>query len=312
MKKAVLFCFVFCLFSLNTIGQDKDTDNWENDLPDLVIRVQQETPRQDTLERWNKEGKFSLLFNQSSFQNWTSGGENNISGTSSVNFKADYKKDNWLWSNQILAAYGLTKVNGQDVKKTDDRFEYNSVAGKQAGKYWFYSFFFNFRTQFDKGYENMTDSLGVTRKEEQSRIFSPAYFTFGPGMLWKKNKDLYVNISPATSKITIVKSIFTRDQSAFSVDQGKTTNYELGMNGAVYAKVKLMDNIFAENIFNIYVNYLENSQNIDLSYQLNVTMQVNKVFSTNLNLHAVYDDDAIGRTQLKQVFGLSVNYDLPL
>lgn len=312
MKKASLFYFIFCLLSFKAIAQDSTIDNWDNDLPPLVARARYDTIRIDSIKHWNKEGKASLLFNQSSFQNWTSGGENNISGTTSVNFKADYAKKNWVWNNQILAAYGLTKVNGQDLKKTDDRFEYNTVAGKKAGEYWFYSFFLNFRTQFDKGYENVTDSLGVIRRVERSRIFSPAYFTFGPGMLWKKNKDFYINLSPATSKITIVKSFLTEGRDAFGVDEGKTINYELGLNGAAYAKFKLMDNIFVENILNIYMDYLENAQNVDLSYQLNIVMLVNKVFSTNLNIHMVYDDDAIGRTQLKQVFGLSVNYDLPL
>ncbi|MDZ4146707.1 MAG: DUF3078 domain-containing protein [Flavobacteriaceae bacterium] len=313
MKKAALFYFIFCSLAFKVIAQDGSVDNWENDLPPMIANIAYATAKpQDTIKHWNKEGKFSLLFNQSSFQNWTSGGESNISGTTSVNFKADYTNKNWVWNNQILAAYGLTKINGQDVEKTDDRFEYNSVLGKKAGNYWFYSFFLNFRTQFDKGYENVADSIGLTRKVERSRIFSPAYFTFGPGMLWKKSNNLYLNISPATSKITVVKSIFTETQSAFSVDQGKTTNYELGFNGAAYAKLKIMDNIFAENILNVYVNYLENMQNVDLSYQLNITMQVNKVFSTNLNIHIVYDDDAIGRTQIKQVFGLSVNYDLPI
>ncbi|MDT8414957.1 MAG: DUF3078 domain-containing protein [Flavobacteriaceae bacterium] len=274
----------------------------------LFFIVEAQT-QNDTISNWEKKGKFGFLFNQSSFQNWTAGGENNISGTASLNYTFNYAKDNWSWNNQVIAAYGLTQINGNDVEKTDDRFEWNSVLGKKAGKYWFYSFFLNFRTQFDKGYRNVTDSLGVSRRVEQSRIFSPAYYTFGPGMLWKKSNNLYINLSPATSKITTVLARFTETRSAFGVDQGNTVNYELGFNGAAYWKFLLMENVTFENIFNMYVDYLQNTDEVDLSYQLNVLMKINGNLSTNFNIHAIYDTDAIARTQLKQVFGLSVNYD---
>lgn len=273
-----------------------------------LFSIAQDQPK-DSISAWDKKGKFGFLFNQSSFQNWTAGGENNISGTASVNYVFNYAKNSWSWNNQIIAAYGLTQINGQDVEKTDDRFEYNSVLGKKAGKYWFYSFFLNFRTQFDKGYRKVTDSLGVERRIERSRILSPAYYTFGPGMLWKKSNNLYVNISPATSKITTVLARFTETQSAFGVDQGETVNYELGFNSAAYWKFTAMENVTIENIFNMYIDYLENTDEVDLSYQLNVLMKINSYLSTNFNFHAIYDTDAIARTQVKQVFGLSVNYD---
>jgi hypothetical protein len=63
-----------------------------------------------------------------------------------------------------------------------------------------------------------------------------------------------------------------------------------------------------ENIFNAYSNYLEDPQNIDLNYQINFVMQVNKYLSTNLNLHMIVVDNASSGVQFKQLFGLGVNY----
>ena len=34
-------------------------------------------------------------------------------------------------------AYGLTKIKGEDTKKTDDRIEFSSLLGKKASGYWF-------------------------------------------------------------------------------------------------------------------------------------------------------------------------------
>jgi hypothetical protein len=69
-----------------------------------------------------------------------------------------------------------------------------------------------------------------------------------------------------------------------------------------------MENVTMENIFNAYGNYLEDPQNIDINYQVNFVMQINKYLSTNLNLHMIFDDNATTRVQFKQLFGLGVNY----
>ncbi len=37
-------------------------------------------------------------------------------------------------------------------------------------------------------------------------------------------------------------------------------------------------------------------------------MKINKFMSANLSLQAIYDDNAIGALQTKEVFGLGFNY----
>lgn len=69
-----------------------------------------------------------------------------------------------------------------------------------------------------------------------------------------------------------------------------------------------MKNISMENIFAIYSNYLEKPQNIDIDYTMNLVMKINDFFSTNLNVQTVYDDNAYSGFQIREVFGLGVNY----
>ena len=96
----------------------------------------------DTTKAWKSKGNFSLLLNQSSFSNWQAGGENNISGTVGINYDLNYKKNDWSWDNKLIASYGLVKTNNSPFeKKTDDRFEFNSILGKKATGDWSYSFF---------------------------------------------------------------------------------------------------------------------------------------------------------------------------
>lgn len=278
-----------------------------------IMAIAQEEA-QDSTKHWTRGGNISFLLNQSTFDNWMAGGENNFSGNLGLNYDFNYKKDDWTWDNKIIAEYGIVKTkNAEFEKKTNDRLEFNSVLGKKASEFWYYSFFLNFRTQFTDGY-NYTKVDGVeVRGDAATKFMSPGYLTFGPGMLWKKSDDLKVNLAPATSKITFVNKDYTSvpgyvDGSYFGVDAEKTMRYELGFYASGYYKFKAMENVSIENILNLYSNYLEDPQNVDVDYQLNVVMTINKYLSANLSFQTIYDDNAFRGFQTRQVFGVGVNY----
>ena len=63
-----------------------------------------------------------------------------------------------------------------------------------------------------------------------------------------------------------------------------------------------------KNIFSVYSNYIEKPENIDLDYQINIVMRINRYLSTNLSMQAIYDDNAFQGFQTRQVFGLAVNF----
>ena len=139
---------------------------------------------------------------------------------------------------------------------------------------------------------------------------SPGYFQFGPGMLWKKSDNLKVNIAPATSRLIVVdKNLTEPNEAYFGVEEGKITRYELGASVGGYYKFNLMENISMENILNLYSNYLEDPQNVDLDYSMNMVMKINKFISANLSYQTIYDDNAFRELQTLQVFGIGINYN---
>ncbi|WP_370033079.1 DUF3078 domain-containing protein [Flavobacterium sp. 28YEA47A] len=266
----------------------------------------------DTTKTWQTKGNASLLFNQSTFDNWLAGGENNISGTIGVNYDFNYKKNDITWDNKVIASYGIVKTRTSSfAKKTDDRLELNSLLGKKFNpeSRWYYSAFLNFRTQFTKGYEYGKDAEGVEIRKEITNFLSPAYLTFGPGILWKRDDNLKLNFAPATSKITFVDKNYTLPNEAyFGVKEGKSLRYELGAYASAYYKLDIMANVTFENILSLYSNYLEDTQNVDIDYQLNIVMKINKYLSTNLSFQTIYDDNAFKGFQIRQVFGVGANY----
>lgn len=279
----------------------------------LTASQAQETAK-DTVSYWKSKGEISLLFNQSNFSNWTAGGENNLSGNFGLNYGLEYAKDDYTWDNKLMASYGLVKTkNASFEKKTDDRLEFNSILGKKATGQWSYSAFLNFRTQITTGYVYGKDANGAEIRTESTDFLSPGYLTFGPGMLYKKDDNLKINLAPATSKLTFVDDFYTSqtgyvDGSYFGVDANKSMRYELGFYGSLYYKLNIMANVSAENILNLYSNYLEDMQNVDVDYSLNIVMKINRYLSTNLSFQAIYDDNAFRGLQTRQVFGLGVNY----
>lgn len=251
---------------------------------------------------WVKKGNIAILGSQSSFSQWQAGGSNNLAINGSLNYDINYKKGDWTWDNKFIAMYGINKLKGQEQQKTDDRIEINSVLGKKASGEWYYSAFVNFKTQFDAGMN--PDSL----EQRISHFMSPAYLQFGPGMLWKKNDNLKVNIAPATARFIFVHSHFTEFEESFGVEQGESMRFEFGASVNAYYKVKIMENFTIENILNLYSNYLEDPQNIDIDYQLNAILKVNKYISTNLTFQALYDDNAYKGFQTRHTLGVGLNF----
>jgi hypothetical protein len=300
MKKIILAIAFLSVFSINAQEVVKEIEK--------VTKAIEDTTR---TRGWTKKGDVIFLFNQSSFSNWLAGGENNFSGNLGLNYDFNYKSEDWSWDNKIIASYGLLQTqNAEFEKKTDDRLELNSLAGKKAGGLWYYSLFVNFRTQFTRGYEYTTMG-GIETREEFTNFMSPGYLTFGPGLMWKKTDNFKFNLAPLSSKMTFVSEELREKfagQNYFGVDEGKTLRYELGFFASGYYKFNLFENVSAENILTLYSNYLEDPQNVDLDYQLNIVMTINKFLTTNFSFQTIYDDNAFQGFQVRQVFGLAVKY----
>lgn len=258
---------------------------------------------QEKESNWKKNGSFTLMFNQSAFnKSWQGGGVSSIATNASINYDANYKKEAVIWDNKFLFAYGMSKIDGAgDFQKTDDRLEISSLYGKQTSEFWYFSAYANLRTQFAEG-------LDASQENRISDFFSPAYLQAGPGMLWKKSDNLKANITPASARGIFVNSEFTKNGSAFGVEQGATSRFELGANISAYYKAELIKNVTFENILNLYANYLEDIGNVDIDYTLNIAMKVNKFLSANIVAQAIYDDNAVSEVQLREVFGLGLNY----
>ena len=294
----LIFNIFFLFLILNVLSQEKaiDSTNVKNN--------------------WTKSGNFTFLGNQSSYSYWTAGGQTSISGTIKIDYDFNFENNGWNWDTKVITAYGLNSIGGSKyLKKTDDRFEINSLLGKKFTNNlignWSYSSFINFKTQWTKGYRYRKNSNGEEERSELTRFFSPAYLQIGIGLYWRKSKDLWVNFAPVTGRLIIVNKFFTENlqdgKQYFGVNKGSNSRFELGASLRSYFKFEFIENVEISNRLSLYSDYLENSGNIDLDYTINTSMKINKYLTTNFIIQFIYDDNSIKRLQVREVMGIGLN-----
>jgi len=273
--------------------------------------------QQDTNRFWKLKSLYSLNGTQNSFVNWNAGGRNNISAIASIGASALYTKRNMKWSNDLSIALGgimyLDKKNGNTIQKTDDRLDLSSSYGVKFSKYFYTSINAGFKTQMADGFNYPNDSVKV------STFLAPGYLNLALGIDYIKSDKFSIFASLVAAKSTFVMDDSLSAVGAFGVESGSRYRQEYG----AYFKMKydraLAKNIEMKSKLELFSNYLNNPQNIDVNAELLLIFRVNSLFTASAQWNLIYDDDinirdvngGFGpRTQFKSVLGIGISYKL--
>lgn len=306
---------VICSFSVFLTLNAQETDS----IP---------APEVDTI-KWRNQSIFGLNGTQSSFINWNAGGRNNISLLGFINAQANFKKGKTTWDNSLNVALGGLQYIGagsgkESLQKTDDKIEISSIFGRKLSERFYNSFFVAARTQTLDGFEFPNDSIRV------STFLAPGYLNFGWGIDYKPSAHFSVFASPISAKMTFVKDQELANRGAFGVDAGEYLDADLIQEGkrfrgefGAYFKVtydkEIVKNINMRGTLDLFSNYLDRPENIDVNGDVLFTFKVNGWFSASLNWTLKYDHDidirdnqgGYGpRTQFKSVLGIGISYTL--
>ncbi|MCB9023753.1 MAG: DUF3078 domain-containing protein [Lentimicrobium sp.] len=266
----------------------------------------------DTTKLWTTGIKTSLSFSQVSLTNWAAGGENSLGGNSFINLIANMKKARTTWDNSLDLAYGLIKQGDAKVRKSDDKIDFVSKVGHNViNKHLFLSANLSFRTQFTDGFNYPNDSVLI------STFMAPGYLMLGLGMDYKPYPYLSVSLLPVTGRLTIVGDKGLSDAGAYGVDPGKTIRPEFGASLKATFEKDIITNVNLKSKLELFSNYVDRPQNIDINWEALLILKVNKLISTYIGLQTVYDHDIQimdkdgktgPRTQFKQTFGIGLTY----
>ncbi len=129
-----------------------------------------------------------------------------------------------------------------------------------------------------------------------SDLFAPAYLLIALGMDYKPNANFTAFVAPITAKFTFVHDNALSAAGAFGVTPGEKSKSEMGgYIRASYTKndftQEFLKNIAFNTKIDLFSNYAENPQNIDVSWETLIAMKINKYISVSLNTHLMYDDN---------------------
>lgn len=291
MKHAIAIALLLC-----------STYSWAQDANNKVLTPEEETMLVKTLTTpvdslaadttWKKGGTLGLNFSQVYLSNWAAGGQNSLSSNGLVSLFANRAKGKSSWDNTLDLAYGMLWQGDAAGVKTDDKIDFASKWGYQANQDWFYSALFNFRSQFAPGYEDpFADDL-----VRISDFLAPAFSLAALGMDYKPSDNFTAFISPSTLKMTIVND--TTLSTNYGVAAGEMFRAEIGGYAKVQYTTELAENVSLMTKVDLFSNYLNNPQNVDVNWETLISMKINEYMSATISTQLIYDDDiAIARSQ---------------
>lgn len=297
MKKIKLLILFISTFGLVAIGSEEQTEEKATD------------------GVWKTKGSFAINASQTTFSNWAAGGMNSVAGNSFFNYTANFKRNKMSWDNSVDLGIGYIKQGDEKFFKNDDRIVLSSKYGRYAFEHFYYSGLLSFRSQFTDGYKSITDDTRV------SSFLAPAYITVSIGMDYKPNDNFSLLISPLAGRTTIVRDSLLSAAGAFGVTPGKNVRYEFGGVMKIDFKWDIMENISYRTTMELFSNYLEKPQNIDVNWDNVLNMKINSYFSANIRSTLIYDDDIKiqydpdnpdkkgPRLQMRNIFGIGLTFN---
>ena len=287
-----------------------------------TITFAQEEHKKDTCY-WTHKGDIGLNISQSAFSNWVAGGQNALAWQGLFNYELHYAKDNFKWDNTLNTGLGYSYFDlTRKPIKTEDKLEFTSLAGLKANEHLDYSLELAFRSQFAPGYDYAVDSTLAI-----SRFLAPAYITLGVGIQWVPNKHFSINFAPLTGRIVIVNDTAIARILDFEpiIDPNDPNIHyyndkvrvEFGARAVVKFNYPLAQNIDFDTKLELFSNYLENPQFIDVDWQNAIIMKINSWLNCSINTHMIYDYDIHfpdkkdgSKVQFKEVLSLGILFKL--
>jgi len=262
---------------------------------------------------WELKGVTGLNMSQTAMANWSAGGENSIAGNAYLNASLTHKKGNWLWVTNMVLDYGLSKTKSQGMRKSSDKIGLSTQLGYSTDNVWFYTLMGDLNTQFAKGYD-------YPDKEHQiSNFFAPAYSNIALGMEWRPKSNYSLLLSPVSTKMTFVTDDYLSDLGTFGVDPGDHFKIEGGAFVKARAELPVMENVNLITTADFFTPYSKDFGNIDVNWDVLISMKINKVLSATINTTLKYDNDVKtfddngvkkgAKVQFKEVLGIGLAYN---
>ncbi|MBP7931308.1 MAG: DUF3078 domain-containing protein [Chitinophagaceae bacterium] len=302
--------FLFLLIAIDNIaiGQDLSVKAMQEE----SIKTTKKLVVDTSSKTWKKGILYSLNFSQASLSNWSAGGDKfSLSVSSILNTYANYKKGKNSWDNSFEFNFGYVNSTSLGSRKNDDRFDLVSKYGYALNNKLNIAALFNLRSQFFKGYTYE----GVT-KNFASNFMSPGYVLQSFGLDYKPSQAYSLFFSPITGRWVFVTDPVLSARGLYGVKPGENSAFEIGAFANLNFMKVIAPNITFKSRLDLFSNYRNNPQNVDLFMTNLLTVKLSKLFNVTWAVDMIYDDDAklfgpngnSPSLQFKSLIGIGVQF----
>ena len=168
-------------------------------LPLIICGERSVAQTADTTLGWHHAMIAEIHLAEVSFTHWTQGGTDALSYIAGVNGKSIRNETNYNWATTYKLDFGQAKLNGEDIRKTDDEINLESLLTYKLGGHINPYGDISLLTQFAPGY-SYSDTVGVP-PTEVSNFFDPAYLIQSVGANWTPSKLFQTRLGLALREI---------------------------------------------------------------------------------------------------------------
>ncbi|MBR5936089.1 MAG: DUF3078 domain-containing protein [Bacteroidaceae bacterium] len=263
-------------------------------------------------EGWSHKGLAGVNLSQTSFTNWSEGGENTVAYNIYLNGSLNYQKDKLSWTNDLNVNYGQNYTDMTDWRKNIDNLNFASKLGHQINEKFYYAALLDFKSQMFDGYKYYDNDKVLT-----SKFLTPSYLNVSVGIDYKPNSNLAIYYSPVAGKLTMVTDTLLSE--AYGIDAGKFVKPQLGSIFKVNANYSFFeDRLTVKSVLDLFTAYDDSFGMIDVNWDVLIGYNLTKLLTLTFQSTLKYDDDiktfdAEGnqhgaKVQFKEIVGLGLSY----
>jgi hypothetical protein len=247
------------------------------------------------VSEWKRDLRLAINLSQAAFStNWVSGGQSSYGLGGQFAMKGGHSNaGNYTFDYDILLEYGIQKIQGQSIRKTQDRIWLDAQFGRKVSPHWSVFLGGNLLTQFDAGFS--FGKAPVTNLETRtllSRLFAPAYIAQVVGIQYKPSDAFYARLGFGSSRLTVVldENVYQGAKEAYGVPLGKEVRWEGGMQLNSEFKKSIAKNVTFQTTLYMFTPYTgdQKFKNIDTRIDAAFIAKVNNWLSVTLSGSALY------------------------
>lgn len=263
---------------------------------------------------WRTWTSFGINANQAAFSdNWNGGGVNSVSVGGTIDRKTEYIRDDKSFISQINLKYGKVKNKDQSARKSNDRIFWDNKAALKFSKYWSFFASLALETQFDSGYSYKKNEFGEDVKDKIiSNFMAPGYITESIGLEFIPNKQFSLRLGTGTARQTLILDdrLVFEERPNFGVEKGKNFKNELAFQVVGNVDKNFSTNMNLKARYAFFANY-EDIEKASHRLDATLTAKISRVFNVSLNSVVWYDKNVASDIQASENLSLGIMYKFP-